>query len=89
MDATIKVVMDMMDDDMSRVAEAADDAQMMVEAGADFGSTRAQLMAEYIMSVIVKMNRDNPRLTEWVEWVEANDDAINDRLAALIESKGW
>lgn len=74
------------DDDPSKIFEASDDAKYMVEAGAAMGSTRAQMMAEYIVYAFTK---SNPHLTVVIKTIEANDDAINDALAAHIESKGW
>jgi methyl coenzyme M reductase beta subunit len=83
---TIQTIIDVVGDDQTKIDEAKADAQMMIDAQADFGSTREQLMAEYIVSVIVRMNA---HMTDWVAFIEANDDAINDALVAHINAKGW
>lgn len=82
-----RVVITVMDDDPSKIIEAQDDAKMMAELGADFGCTRAELMAEYALSVFKRMNTQS--FPEMQNLTDEDESKVEGIIAAHIVEKGW
>jgi hypothetical protein len=76
-----------MDDDPAKIIEAQDDAQGMIASGADFGCTRAELMAEYALSMFKRQNTVS--FPELKTLDEADETAVENIVAAHIEKAGW
>lgn len=83
------VIITVMTDDPSKIIEAQDDAKMMIEAGADFGTSRADLMAEYALSVFKAQNVDTGHLPELKDLTEPDEERIIDLVSEHITNKGW
>jgi hypothetical protein len=82
------VIITVMDDDPAKIIEAQDDANMMIAAGAAFDATRAELMAEYALSVFKRMN-ENHSFPELKTLTDEDETKVENIIAAHIETKGW
>ena len=81
------VIIEVMTDDPAKIIEAQADAKMMTDLGAAFGYTRAQLMAEYSLVMFRSMNKSN--FPELKTLTAADDQLVQDLIAAHIEKAGW
>jgi len=82
-----QVIITVMTDDPAKIIEAQDDAKMMMDMDASFGSTRAQLMAEYALVMFKAQNTVSfPELKTLTETDESNVEAL---IATHIERSGW
>ena len=82
-----KVIITVMDDDPSKIIEAQDDAKFMIESGADFGCTRAELMAEYALVMFKRMNTES--FPELKTLTDDDETTVENLIANHITSKGW
>lgn len=82
------VIITVMTDDPAKIIEAQDDAKMMIEAGADFGCKRSELMAEYALSVFKRMN-ENHSFPELKTLTDDDENVVENIIAAHIEQAGW
>lgn len=82
-----KVIITVMNDDPAKIIAAQDDANMMVTVGASFGCTRAELMAEYALSMFKAMN--TTAFPELKTLTAADETKVEDMIAAHIEQAGW
>lgn len=82
-----KVIIEVMNQDPVKIIDAQDDAKMMIQAGADFGTSRADLMAEYALTMFKAQNPIT--FPELKTWTEADDDRVIDLVSAYITKAGW
>ncbi len=82
------VIIEVMTDDPSKIIEAHEDAEFMKRAGADFGESRASLMAEYALSVFKAQNA-NGGFPELKEMTEADEEVVESLIEEHIEQAGW
>jgi hypothetical protein len=82
------VIITVMDDDPAKIVEAHDDANFMIHSGASFGSSRAELMAEYALSVFKAQNIGGG-FPELKTLTEADETVIENIIAEHITNKGW
>ena len=82
----IHLVVTLLEEDPSKVIEAIDDAEAMKAVGADMGTSRHELMAEYCLYALKKVNTHIPELAELID---ANEAEIEQGLIAHFVEKEW
>lgn len=82
-----RVIIEVMDADPAKIIEAQDDAKMMIEMGADFGTSRADLMAEYALASFKSQN--TATFPELITLTEVDEDRVIDLISEHITNKGW
>lgn len=77
------LIRELITEDPTKFQEAIEDAASMKEQGADFGASREELMAEYLIWALKTFNGHIPEL---VKALEVNESAVENLLIDYIRT---
>jgi len=80
----ITVLTTMLSEDPTKVIEAMEDAEFMIAMGAAMGTTKHELMAEYVVYIFKRMN---PHLDDVIRIIEANEDEVEKGLIEYFDAE--
>lgn len=79
----LNLIITLLSEDPTKIIDAMEDAEQMIAAGADMGASKHELMAEYCIYAVKRMNEHIP---EMADVITLNEREIENGLIAYFQT---